>query len=71
MGHPHDVKLDKPKGKGTVSYGTIGRKPGKVSYGTIGLGAKVNLGQAGRPISHEERRRQVLFDSGIDIGEKK
>lgn len=29
----------KPKGKGTVTYGTIGRsKVGKTSYGTIGLG---------------------------------
>ena len=31
--------ISKPKGTGTVTYGTIGRsKVGKTSYGTIGLG---------------------------------
>jgi len=32
---------------------------------------KENLGQAGGPVSHEWRRRQMLFDYGIDIDKVK
>lgn len=31
------------------------------------LPKKENLGQAGRPVSADERRRQMLYDYGIDI----
>lgn len=31
------------------------------------LRKKENLGQAGRPMSRDDRRRQMLFDYGIDL----
>jgi len=35
------------------------------------LPKKENLGQAGRPVSADDRRRQMLFDYGIDIAQVK
>jgi len=69
MGHPHKYlvdggRQDKGTGKGK---NVAGAKP-KV-YGNSNYKPKEE-GQAGGPVSHEWRRRQMLFDYGVDIGDE-
>ena len=70
MGHPHKYVVDggrKDKGTGKGNN-IVGAKP-KV-YGNSNYKPEENQGQGGGPVSHEWRRRQMLFDYGIDIGDE-